>query len=500
MQKQKIFLLVIASLLIFYAAQGVFAASGVPTLQNTVKYYFTWGISIAVLLAGISFAVGGVQYIISMHADGKERMLGSILGLVLLLASYVILQTINPAISTLTFNPLPKGTGIFFVKNYSTSPGGGTPAITNSIQNSDDPTPTDTPDYAPAPLEESDTSDVVAEGYTGIEYDCVDPDTAPKLLLWQWNLPDENNNDNEETFTRITCNSQPTPIQSDSSYVMEFEQPGVYFYTKGDCGGVSSDVQNESETISGDFYGNTKSIRIVVPEKDTATYSGIGTVLHASADYFDGGDCDTLMLKLSDDTYQDSECFSVNNNIKAHSLDIFYIPEDVDKAGNGINFYSEPTGWNADEEAGIFTVLGSKINKDEITVINTGDMCFDYTGSSKDQKYMQDYPSFYDRQGSMKINGNYFVKISSANDSGDSDNNDSENADSEDQDWCQTFTDDVTDFGQKSILIPNFQNSCSNEDQSCSDNQNNSGGESNSEGSCSNLQASIIPAITQPTQ
>lgn len=73
---------------------------------------YQWGIGIAVVLAVLMIVIGGLEYILSAanpsaKEEGKKYITGAILGLVLALFSYVLLQTINPDL--INFNiGLPK--------------------------------------------------------------------------------------------------------------------------------------------------------------------------------------------------------------------------------------------------------------------------------------------------------------------------------------------------------------------------------------------------------
>jgi len=83
-----------------------------PTLPQYVTFLFSWAISIAGALAVISFAIGAVGYLISLDSaeiksNSVDRMKSAILGLLLILASFLILNTINPALVTPTIEPLP---------------------------------------------------------------------------------------------------------------------------------------------------------------------------------------------------------------------------------------------------------------------------------------------------------------------------------------------------------------------------------------------------------
>jgi len=84
-----------------------------PTLPEYIIYFFKFGISVAGILALISFTIGAIGLInpnIEAHNDAKDRMKGAVLGLVLTLASFIIINTINPALTTPTFTPLPEVT------------------------------------------------------------------------------------------------------------------------------------------------------------------------------------------------------------------------------------------------------------------------------------------------------------------------------------------------------------------------------------------------------
>ena len=84
------------------------------SLGDYVSVIFTWVMGIAGTITLISFIVGAVGLIISgdnptLHGDSIDRIKGAILGLVLIMASFLILKTINPAFVNPTLTPLPPG-------------------------------------------------------------------------------------------------------------------------------------------------------------------------------------------------------------------------------------------------------------------------------------------------------------------------------------------------------------------------------------------------------
>lgn len=79
---------------------------GSTDLATYLPNIFKLLIAIAGGLAALVMIIGGVQYLstdaISGKEDGKERMTNALVGLILAIASWLILNTINPG--TLTFN------------------------------------------------------------------------------------------------------------------------------------------------------------------------------------------------------------------------------------------------------------------------------------------------------------------------------------------------------------------------------------------------------------
>jgi len=74
-------------------------------LTDLIKYLYEWGIAIGGLAVFIALVIAGFQYLTSMGDPGKmkeakERITSAFLGLVLLLGSWLILNTINPGLTT----------------------------------------------------------------------------------------------------------------------------------------------------------------------------------------------------------------------------------------------------------------------------------------------------------------------------------------------------------------------------------------------------------------
>ena len=115
----------ILSILVLFATTGIASAQqinvtfGEPSLgiaSTSVPYFLRDFYLLAVGIAGVlavgAIVIGGIMYSISGAVDkkglGKEIILGALWGLVLLLAAYVILRTVNPRLVELELQDLEK--------------------------------------------------------------------------------------------------------------------------------------------------------------------------------------------------------------------------------------------------------------------------------------------------------------------------------------------------------------------------------------------------------
>lgn len=79
------------------------------TLTALTQYFYEWGISIGGLFAFVSIVVAGFQYLTSTGnpfktEQAKERIRASLLGLALLLGTFLILNTINPELTNISID------------------------------------------------------------------------------------------------------------------------------------------------------------------------------------------------------------------------------------------------------------------------------------------------------------------------------------------------------------------------------------------------------------
>lgn len=341
----------ISSLLIlavlFYADKFVLAANqSPPTLQEQIKKAFLWGIGIISVLAAANFAMGATQYIYSsanpaIKKDAKERMLGSLLGLVLLLASVIIMDTVNPQIAKLEVKGLNKTTGIFYF---------------NGNQKED----------KPAPMEEADSTYAQGIGYHQLKYTCLGGTGTPIVI---WFYPDKYFQDQDSFYSNTTTKIVPcgdyTDIQG-KSFRISFLNPGVYFFLKSGCQGYMSESLITSQgPISVPFQGNVKSMWIVNGiDMVTSTFTGkkfdlgtkYGIIFHNNLNLNSVAQCSRIIID-EDNSNQDpmqnctdisinaqsANIFSYNIGDNANSMTTTVISKDV------IGIYSKPWGWKTSQ-------------------------------------------------------------------------------------------------------------------------------------------------------
>ena len=246
-------------------------------LTDYVAYFFGLIVYTAGAIATISFAIGAIQMIASaanpsMATEGKERMKGAVLGLILTLSAFVILKTINPSLVNQTLTPLPGVDGIFYQSGSN---------------------------LKTAPQSESDTSNIPS-GYNTIFYKCSNKDIAPALLVWLF-VNKGQDPAGGVNVKRIECGGSVGV--SGGSFQMAFETAGVYFCT-GSCntsGTVCSGYMSGANTYSQDeiepnFRGNIKSIRIVQNKKDEDNPVYYGALVHQEPYLKNGGVCQAVTL------------------------------------------------------------------------------------------------------------------------------------------------------------------------------------------------------------
>lgn len=384
MKNLKIIILFLSIALLFSAGSSAFALEakypvipGLPPvtddsdLRDYVGYFFGLSMYIAGILAVISFTVGAIQIIASasnpeIQNQGKDRMKGSILGLVLTLSAFIILQTINPKLVTPSLTPLPGVAGIFYSKG-----------------NIDD--------LKPAPLSEPNisASETIKKGYDQIYYKCNEgqEEMAPTLLIWKFpepNLKGSDENYSGVTMARKRCGEMES-IGGAGSFKMNFETPGIYYFLGEDCAGFMSEANTTTQDkISEPFTAKIKSIKIV---NDPNAYKYYGAIFHNNVNAANSSDCTSPMLVFADSSGFGKACLNISEfsfpGFGAYSVEIFQQGRDLtSSSGDGVWFFSNVNGWDSGNKSGVSYISSEQIGN--YFLQDAAMLMFNYTGVPTD--------------------------------------------------------------------------------------------------------------------
>jgi len=345
---------------------------GNSCLPIYIAYWFGLLIYLAGAISIISFIIGAVGLInpnIEAHNDAKDRMKGAILGLVLVMASFIIIKTINPLLIAPSFPVLSNNApGVYY---YS--------AKTHEERGVD--------------REENDVSqrgaDLIVGEFNSLIYDCGPSNTGAPILIWEFPRPGlERGNPLLDTIhvVRKTCQDNIEPINNFGSFRWTYETSGVYYCwgdaTDGGCSGnmcsgyMSVGIDVSQQLIASPFAGHIKAVRIV---------GNYGVIFHKITDLAKGGYCNYPLANPPNTTYS---CQGVDDYFATKAADIFEINNSSTASGDGVDFYSRPFGEVSGIKAGIFSTdesISSNVPQD---IWNAGDeMCFDYTGTNEPQWY-----------------------------------------------------------------------------------------------------------------
>jgi hypothetical protein len=94
-----------------YPSFGGFKLSGSTNINEVVAWLYYFMISISGLSAFVMLVRGGFMWMSSAGnpntlGEAKDTITSAILGLIIILASFLILQVINPELTTLNIEPL----------------------------------------------------------------------------------------------------------------------------------------------------------------------------------------------------------------------------------------------------------------------------------------------------------------------------------------------------------------------------------------------------------
>lgn len=324
-------------------------------LAKYISYWFTLLTYVAGIIAIISFTVGAIGLIspnAESHNEAKDRMKGSIFGLVLTLSAFVILQTINLSLVTPQLTPLPGAPGIYYAKGSELSPVG---------------------------MSENDfiNSQAHKDGYNQIVYKCS---AGPALLVWLFpksNLEQGNDLVNGGVrVQKIPCGGS-VGVGGSGSFKMTFETPGIYYFLNDGCQGYSSEANTAPQNqISIPFAGKIRSIKIV---NDSAGNTYYGVIFHDAPDIENASNCTYPVFSFKDDCINLSG-LDPSSSFTAFSADIFTSGKNISSAsGDGVWFYSDVNGWDSGNKSGVAYLSSNNISDSYSN--NANAIRFDYTGA-----------------------------------------------------------------------------------------------------------------------
>ena len=323
------------------------------TLPGYVRYIFNFSLIIAAIAAFAVAVYGGFRYLTSAGApaamtDAKSWIFGGILGLVILLCSYLILITINPELISPQEISLEPVIGIYLINDA-----------------------TGEKEYF------ADSQDKISFEATSIEF--ISPASELYSVFVSVNEEFDVDEDDEDVVREIenpgSRTPVPLPINNLQSVFFFPYKLGVYLYAKENYGTppVPRVYQASSDYLE-NFNDKTRSIKI----KDSGdTQWSFGVVLHEDSDF--GGKCAIAVhsFKNIEDTVgeiakKETSSITIFNRTEAEresANNIITLYEDEKYEGSSIIF-EFPQGsygfWKED-----FTTLnfsdGSKNINDEIT-------------------------------------------------------------------------------------------------------------------------------------
>ncbi len=345
--KQRITFIVTTALFLLLQASTAFALEvnyipipGAPTIDGSssfidyINYFFMFMVVAAGLIAVFSMVISGLKILLaagnpSTISAAREQILGSILGIALLMTSFIILRTINTELITPGTTPETVQPGVYYISDNEVDDYTGD-YIYYEAKNA-------VPD-----VEEELTSYTGWETDSKLFYKCTTTPTDPgkTLLVWIYNyteweidrdITDGNGNGLPDVTTiKIPC-SAPTPggtepiiatsiagngiltpanantidVTNVASFIWDYENPGVYFYLTDNCTGISSYAQRSNGAIKpfdarkGPAYPQQARSMKILSGRGLQQKYGVVLSIGSNAIYGEGGECTAPVMQTT---------------------------------------------------------------------------------------------------------------------------------------------------------------------------------------------------------
>lgn len=327
---------------------GVETPTTVKTaLPEYLQYVFTFAIIIAGLLAFGSLIYGGIRYLTSAGdptkmSDAKNQVIAGFSGLIILLSSYLILNTINPQLVLPKKPPLqPAVAGVYaYVK---------ADCIDEPEDSYDDRIliNEDTPDLSERlPKDEDGGSQSLQciEFRSGKEELTVK--VCPSTDFGGMCTPYEGDPGNTENVTG-------------KSIKLDYHPPGVYLYASDNCNGDDYKVYQSGSATLPEFDNKTNSIKFIYGDKDpdTGEYKvKYAAILHEKENYMgdsilaDQSPEEKPCIKLKDlEELNDRSGKGENLTGRVSSITVYLKPEG-EAIGQGVRFWGDKNWTNEKDE------------------------------------------------------------------------------------------------------------------------------------------------------
>jgi hypothetical protein len=414
-------ILLLAALLLIFSANYCMALEvplpGFGTtfdLAHYILYFFQWFIGIGSSLAVVALVIAGIQLIFSAGNPGrvgeaKKTIQGAILGLIILLGSYLILITINPQLKTLSNNVAPQEIGGIHIAGSAKE--------------------------KPAPTVAGDISALRSQGYSSIKWPNQSKDLNGQIL----NNCDQ---DNPDAIYRIyfysNVNLKNFSSSSDlkcggsvgfrgASYAIVKLNPGVYLFPGAGCNPTDDKIPVPYTSSIPQWDGSWIRSVLIVNGPDQQKGPFFGVIYFNDPDYKTGKLRSAFQHIQFNDQKNNIRCINASGGPAAFGSGTSYIIYQwvgrdtngaIASAGNGVTLYSRPawTGGyyeiNAQTEGTGRSLWNIDLESKPITYPPTS------TIPQEEKQQCDTFKTKYYCLQSFEIKGDYLVLVSSVKDTG----------------------------------------------------------------------------------
>ena len=339
--------------IIYPTAPGAETPITVKTaLPEYLKYVFTFAIMIAGLLAFGALIYGGFSYLTSAGdpskmKDGQDQIIAGFLGLIIVLSSFLILNTINPQLVLPggALQPGEAGIRIYTVDSCCEAADIENKSLCED-ENSFKVPPGGMKDLTDPDLNLEKFQEIASIKFLGGQ---------DELTVVLWSDPDFKGDGPTVDYPigdTQPCKQSGTdfPLATYKSISLDWHTPGVYLYSNSiDCGEtkinpgdpIEEKIYQSSSATLPEFDNKTQSIKFIYGDKDSESgeyNTKYAVILHEKENFmgqamlYDQGQGDANCKNLSTNLYGDP------TNIGVSSITVYVKPVG-EPIGQGVRFW-----------------------------------------------------------------------------------------------------------------------------------------------------------------